>query len=219
MFSDKPYEAPNTAGVFAPPPPLIYGDAPAAGLLAKTLFPIDFLPRWVMGLLGRPLLGIGLLPFLSSLRSLRLARTDARPHKPTSSLVVKDPYHFTRNPIYLGFTFCSGGITALANSPRPPCCSLRPHRHAARGDRTRGALPGSLSSARSTSGTRHASSAESESRHTSETEAYAAARAFLAVRQSLRLKVMDLRRGTGHSPEHRRCCRTGIRARTLADRS
>jgi protein-S-isoprenylcysteine O-methyltransferase Ste14 len=106
-----------------PTSPLIYGGALAAGLLAKTLFPIDFLPRRVMGLLGLPLLSIGLLPFLSSLRSLRLARTDARPHKPTSSLDIEDPYHFTRNPIYLGFTFCSDGITALANSPRPPCCS------------------------------------------------------------------------------------------------
>jgi len=39
--SDKPNEAPDTAGVVAPPP-LIYAGALAAGLLAKTLFPAAF---------------------------------------------------------------------------------------------------------------------------------------------------------------------------------
>lgn len=114
-MSDKPNEAPDTAGVVAPPP-LIYAGALAAGLLAKTLFPTAFLPRAVARLVGLPLLGGGLLLFLSSLRTMRRAGTDVRPHKPTSSLVVEGPYRFTRNPIYLGFTLFYGGITALANS-------------------------------------------------------------------------------------------------------
>ena len=114
-MSDKPNEAPDTAGVVAPPP-LIYAGALAAGLLAKTLFPTAFLPRRVALLLGLPLLGAGLLLFLSSLRTMRRAGTDVRPDKPTSSLVVEGPYRFTRNPIYLGVTLVYGGITALANS-------------------------------------------------------------------------------------------------------
>jgi protein-S-isoprenylcysteine O-methyltransferase Ste14 len=112
--SDKPNEAPDTAGVVAPPP-LIYSGALAAGLLAKTPLPAAFLPRRVARLLGLPLLGAGLL-FLSSLRTMRDAGTDVRPDKPTSSLVIEGPYRFTRNPIYLGFTLFYGGITALANS-------------------------------------------------------------------------------------------------------
>lgn len=114
-ISDKSNEAPNTAGVIAPPP-LIYAGALAAGLLAKPLLPIAFLPRRVARLLGLPLLGAGLLLLLSSLRAMRQAGTDVRPDKPTSSLVVEGPYRFSRNPIYLGFPLFYSGITALANS-------------------------------------------------------------------------------------------------------
>ncbi|MDP8971597.1 MAG: isoprenylcysteine carboxylmethyltransferase family protein [Actinomycetota bacterium] len=67
-------------------------------------------------LLGLPLLGAGLLLFLSSLHAMRQAGTDVRPDKPTSSLIVEGPYRFSRNPIYLGFTLFYSGITALANS-------------------------------------------------------------------------------------------------------
>jgi protein-S-isoprenylcysteine O-methyltransferase Ste14 len=45
-----------------------------------------------------------------------IAGTDVRPDKPTTSLVIEGPYHFTRNPIYLGFTLAYGGIAALASS-------------------------------------------------------------------------------------------------------
>ena len=45
-MNDNPNEAPDTAGVVAPPP-LIYAGALTAGLLAKALFPVRFLPRTV----------------------------------------------------------------------------------------------------------------------------------------------------------------------------
>ncbi len=109
-------DTPNNAGVIAPPP-LIYGGALGAGLLAKALFPATFLPRGAARALGIPLTGAGLLLFISSLRALRRAETDVRPYKPTTSIVAEGPYRFTRNPIYLGFTLVYGGVTALANSP------------------------------------------------------------------------------------------------------
>jgi protein-S-isoprenylcysteine O-methyltransferase Ste14 len=71
-MSDKLNEAPDTAGVVAPPP-LIYTGALAAGLLAKTLYPTALLPRKVARLVGLPLLSAGLLLFLSSLRTMRPA--------------------------------------------------------------------------------------------------------------------------------------------------
>jgi protein-S-isoprenylcysteine O-methyltransferase Ste14 len=114
-MSDNSNEAPDTAGVVAPPP-LIYAGALTAGLLAKTLFPVRFLPRTVARALSGPLVGSGLLLFFFGLRAMHRAGTEVRPDKPTTSLVIEGPYRFTRNPLYLGFTLVYGGITALANS-------------------------------------------------------------------------------------------------------
>ncbi len=97
-------------------PPLIYGGALAAGLLAKPLFPAALLPHRVARPIGLPLAVAGLLLFLSSLRTMHREGTDVRTNRPTSSLVVEGPYRFTRNPIYLGFTLFYAGITVLANS-------------------------------------------------------------------------------------------------------
>jgi protein-S-isoprenylcysteine O-methyltransferase Ste14 len=114
-MSDTPSETPDTAGVVAPPP-LIYADALAAGVLSKALFPVGFLPRTVARALGLPLIGSGLLLFFSGLLTMHRAGTEVRPDRPTTSLVVEGPYRFTRNPIYLGFTLVYGGIATLVNS-------------------------------------------------------------------------------------------------------
>jgi protein-S-isoprenylcysteine O-methyltransferase Ste14 len=114
-MSDNPNETPDNAGVVAPPP-LIYAGALVAGLLAKALFPVGFLPATVERALGLPLIGSGLVLVLASLRTMHRAGTDVRPDKPTTSLVIEGPYRYTRNPIYLGLTLVYGGIAALANS-------------------------------------------------------------------------------------------------------
>ena len=114
-MSDDAHEAAGTAGVIAPPP-LIYAGALAAGLLAKALFPVPFLPRAVARALGWPLTGGGLLLILLGRRALRDAKTNVNPYEPTTALVTGGPYRFTRNPLYLGLTLMYGGISALANA-------------------------------------------------------------------------------------------------------
>jgi protein-S-isoprenylcysteine O-methyltransferase Ste14 len=114
-MSEDANETRETAGVIAPPP-LIYGGALGAGLLAKALFPATFMLPAIARALGLLLTGSGLLLFLSGLRAMRRAGTDVRPYKPTTSLVNQGPYRFSRNPIYVGFTLVYCGATALANS-------------------------------------------------------------------------------------------------------
>jgi protein-S-isoprenylcysteine O-methyltransferase Ste14 len=85
--SAKLNEAPDIAGVVAPPP-LIYAGALAAGLLLVPLQPLYHAP----------------------------SRGRRKTRQTTSSLIIEGTYRFTRNPTYLGFTLFYGGITALANS-------------------------------------------------------------------------------------------------------
>lgn len=114
-MSDDPNDTPDIPGVVAPPP-LIYAGALSAGLLAKALYPVGFLPRAVARALGWPLLGAGLLLGILGFRALRNAGTNVDPYEPATRLVTGGPYRFTRNPLYLGLTLVYGGITTLANS-------------------------------------------------------------------------------------------------------
>lgn len=105
----------DNPGVVAPPP-LIYGGALAAGLLAHRLRPAPFLPPSLSKALGWPLLGGGLLLGRFGVRALRGAGTNVNPYKPVTAFVSEGPYRFTRNPLYLGLTLMYGGIAALFNA-------------------------------------------------------------------------------------------------------
>ncbi len=100
----------------AAPPPLVFGGALAAGLLAHRLRPTPFLPRAVARPLGWLLLGGGLLLGGSGIRALRNAGTNVDPYKPTTAFVAVGPYRFTRNPLYLALTMMYAGISFLARS-------------------------------------------------------------------------------------------------------
>ncbi len=101
------------------PPPLIYAGALAAGLLANLLLRLPFLPRRLARTLG-PLLIVGGFAFgLLGFREMRRAETNVDPYKPATAVVTGGPYHFTRNPMYVGFTLMYVGISALANALLP----------------------------------------------------------------------------------------------------
>ncbi len=62
-------------------------------------------------------LGIGLILWAAIL--FRRAGTDVRPFKPSTALVAKGPYTFTRNPMYLGMTGVLLGAAILMGSITP----------------------------------------------------------------------------------------------------
>ena len=117
MSEDDRGKADNP-GVIAPPP-LIYAGALATGLLANRLYRVPFLPRLLARTLGPILIVCGFLVGLLGFREMRQAETNVDPYKPATAIVTGGPYHFTRNPIYVGFTLMYVGISALANALLP----------------------------------------------------------------------------------------------------
>ena len=105
----------DNPGVIAPPP-LIYGAALAGGLLVNRLYPAAFLPRKVSRALGTAMIAGGAVIGILGLREMRRSETNVDPYKPTTTIVERGPYRYTRNPLYVGMTMMYGGITALANA-------------------------------------------------------------------------------------------------------
>ena len=114
-MSDDARETPDNPGVIAPPP-LIYAGALAIGLLAHRLYPLPFLPRGLSRVLGWPLIVGGLVIGTLGFREMQRAGTNVDPREPTTAIVTRGPYQFTRNPLYLSMTLIYAGITALANT-------------------------------------------------------------------------------------------------------
>ena len=105
----------DNPGVVAPPP-LIFAGGLAAGLLTNRLRPTPFLPRGLSRALGWPLVVSGLGLGLWGFREMRRAGTNVDPYRPTTAIVEKGPYGFTRNPLYVGMTLVYSGLSARANA-------------------------------------------------------------------------------------------------------
>jgi protein-S-isoprenylcysteine O-methyltransferase Ste14 len=115
MMNDNVHEAKDTPGVVAHPP-LIYAVPLITGLLIDALFPVPFLPGLLTWVPGPPLIGGGLIIGLLGDRALAAAGTNRSPYAPTTELVTRGPYRFTRNPLYLCVTLIYAGIAILANA-------------------------------------------------------------------------------------------------------
>ncbi len=100
------------------PPPLIFVIFIVVGVVLQraarpAVIPVDRTISAVVGVLIFTM-GLGLI---ASARSL-LVRTgqNPAPWKPSPELVLKGPYRFTRNPIYLGLTLCEVGLGLTVNN-------------------------------------------------------------------------------------------------------
>ena len=109
--NNRGYMTENTdhADVKIPPPVLVLVHVIAA-LLLDGLFPFP-------AIMPGPVLWLGILLVLAGLsigfmgvRQLAAEHTTLDPHRPVSTLVTDGPYRFSRNPIYLGFTFILIGL-------------------------------------------------------------------------------------------------------------
>jgi protein-S-isoprenylcysteine O-methyltransferase Ste14 len=98
------------------PAPAIFAGAFLLGLLVNWIAPpasVSPAARtlgWVLVLVG--IAGIG----VPALIALRRAGTTPNPRRPTTALVVRGPYRFTRHPIYLSMALVYAGAALAANT-------------------------------------------------------------------------------------------------------
>lgn len=93
-------------------PPIAWALAVVAGLVLEWLYPLPFLPP------AMPAAWLGVILFLAGLALLiwaattfRRAGTHIQTTQPTTTVVDAGPYHYSRNPIYVGMFI---GLIGLA---------------------------------------------------------------------------------------------------------
>lgn len=97
-------------------PPFVYLGAIGLGLLVHALWGARLLPGPVSVPVGVVLVVAAVALFASAARTLRKAGTPIPGNRPTTVVVRRGPYAFSRNPIYLGFTLFQAGLAAWVNS-------------------------------------------------------------------------------------------------------
>lgn len=97
-------------------PPLVYLSAIIMGVILHLLAPISFFPSALALPVGIALVLIAIALLYSSIARFRAAGTPVPAYKPTTAIVRKGPYRFTRNPIYLSFSLLQLGIAIWVNS-------------------------------------------------------------------------------------------------------
>lgn len=101
------------------PPPLLYLIPLLATLAIGIWRPWPVLPPPWPFVVGPALVAAGAFLLTPAIGAFRSAKTNPKPWKPTTTLVIAGPYRFTRNPMYLGFTCVYLGIALWANSLWP----------------------------------------------------------------------------------------------------
>ena len=104
----------DRAGVIAPPP-LIYLGFIVIGLALEYVWPAPLLPQDVQYGVGAALIVVSLLIAVPAFLQFRKAKTDVDPYKPTTAIISKGPFRWTRNPLYLGMAVLQLGAAAAVD--------------------------------------------------------------------------------------------------------
>lgn len=103
-------------------PPLVYLAALVLGFLMQWRWPVPLAREQGIAVflaIGVALCVIGAWLVAQALRGFRAAHTSVVPVRPTTALVMRGPYRYTRNPMYLGLALVSAGIALAANALWP----------------------------------------------------------------------------------------------------
>src|SRR3989475_2792715 len=97
-------------------PPLVYLVSLVTGVLIQRAAPLPFVPGTLAVPLGASLIVVDIALFAYSVATFRAAGTPVPARKPTTMIVRRGPYRFSRNPIYLAFSLFQLGIAIRVNS-------------------------------------------------------------------------------------------------------
>lgn len=99
---------------------IVFGASLVAGFILQYFWPLSF-GSWsdsaIHHLIGAPLLLLGGILIVLSKRELQRLGETSEHHVPTTWLVTTGPYHYSRNPLYLGLAVCFCGLSFAINKP------------------------------------------------------------------------------------------------------
>ena len=97
-------------------PPFVYLGAIVFGVLLHFALPVRLAPRAVSVPLGSTAVLVAVALFLYAVRTFRTAGTPVPGNRPTTTIVRRGPYRWSRNPIYVSFSLFQFGIAFWVNS-------------------------------------------------------------------------------------------------------
>jgi protein-S-isoprenylcysteine O-methyltransferase Ste14 len=97
-------------------PPLLFVLPILVSLALEWLVPTSFVPGTLRWILGALIVVAGLALNVGGFVTQKRAGTDPIPFNPSTRIVAHGLYRFSRNPMYIGFAFCTLGLAFLVDS-------------------------------------------------------------------------------------------------------
>ena len=115
MEENQRTEFPDHAGV-AFHPPLLLGLALILGFLLRWIIPLTFLPNGFPAAIGPVVVAVAFGFFLWAVFTLVSGGASIPTSEPTDAIVMRGPFRFSRNPIYLAMVLLQVGVGIWTDS-------------------------------------------------------------------------------------------------------
>jgi protein-S-isoprenylcysteine O-methyltransferase Ste14 len=97
-------------------PPVLLALALIAGFLGRWIIPLGFLPKALSQSVGPLFVAASVGSFFWAAYTMRSGGASIPTNKPTDTMVVRGPFRFSRNPIYLSMLLLQLGVGIWTDS-------------------------------------------------------------------------------------------------------
>lgn len=87
-----------------------------SGAIANKIEPMNISDSFWIMISGFMIIILGVAIIKTSIKFMNLAETNVNPYRPSSKIVTDGPFHYSRNPIYVGFSIVYLGFASTFNS-------------------------------------------------------------------------------------------------------